>query len=42
MPYSRNPLMLSLSKHTRGNGPKTDAQRRAFDRLRLSGPGVMR
>mgnify|MGYP001087806000 CR=1 FL=1 len=34
---SPHPLMLSLSKHTRFAGPKTDLQRLAFDKLRLSG-----
>ncbi len=38
---TKHPLMLSLSKHTRGTGPKSDAQRAAFDRLRLSGAWVL-
>ena len=38
---TKHPLMLSLSKHTRSRSPTSDAQRAAFDRLRLSGVWVL-
>ncbi len=37
MSFLQHPLMLSLSKHACYTGPKLDARRVAFDRLRLCG-----
>ena len=41
MKHPQHPLMLSLSKHARCTGPKLDARRVAFDRLRLSGVWIL-
>ncbi len=41
MTHTQYPLRLSLSKHASHPGPKRSASRRAFDRLRLSGFGML-